>query len=144
MNKESLRKPWILSLLLLIINAVIGLIIFAVVEFFNIGSSSLSAVAGIVGAMIVGQIYTFNFKEIMPNKTRRSVTIIYTFIQIVLGFLLGVLLRPELVLDLQQLVLFLGIVIFISLIYAFGTYLFLGTGGKSYLKMLEKSQLKAK
>lgn len=144
MNKELLRKPWMLALLLLGISIIIGLVFFAIVTLLNIQNRSISALTSIIGAMIVGQIYTFNFKEIMPNKTRRSVTIIYTLIQLVLGILFALILIPELVLDLKILLLVLGGVIIISFIYALGIYWMLGTGGKSYIKMLEKSQLKAK
>ena len=116
------------------INIILGLIILAVVEYFNIGSSGMSGIAGIIGAMIVGQIYTMNFKEIMPKNLRINVTVTYILAQIVLGslyiFILGV----------PNYLLFFGILIGISLFYSLFIYWMLGSGGKSYLKALQKRE----
>ncbi len=134
MDKTLFKKSWILAGLLLVINIILGLIILAVVEFFNIGSSSISGIAGILGAMLVGQIYTMNFKEIMPKKLRINVTIIYILAQMVLGslyiFVLGV----------SNYLLFFGILIGVSLFYSLFIYWMLGSGGKTYLKALQKRE----
>jgi len=132
MDKNLLKNSWILAGLLLVINIILGLIILAVVEYFNIGSSGMSGIAGIIGAMIVGQIYAMNFKEIMPKKIRINVTVTYILAQMVLGslyiFILGV----------TNYLLFFGILIGLSLFYSLFIYWMLGSGGKGYLKALQK------
>jgi len=117
-----------------VINIILGLIILAVIEFFNIGGSGMFGIAGILGAMLVGQIYTMNFKEIMPKKLRINVTITYILAQMILGslniFILGV----------SSYLLFFGIFIGLSLFYSLFIYWMLGSGGKTYLKVLQKRE----
>jgi len=84
MDKNLLKNLWILAGLLLAINIGLGLIIIVIVEFLKIGSSNISNIAGLVAAMIVGQIYAKNFKEVMPKQLRLNVTIIYTVITMIL------------------------------------------------------------
>ncbi len=139
-----LREPWVVAVLLFVISAVIGLIFFAVVEFLNLGSTSLSSISGLIGAMIVGQVYVGCFKEVMPKKVRKKVAMIYLAIQIVLGFLYGLILRPELVLDSRDLLFFSGLLVVIAILYSLAVYWMLGLGGKSYLKALEKREAAGK
>ena len=87
MDKNLLKNLWILAGLLLAINIGLGLIIIVIVEFLKIGSSNISNIAGLVAAMIVGQIYAKNFKEVMPKQLRLNVTIIYTVITMILELL---------------------------------------------------------
>lgn len=134
MDKNLLKNLWALAGLLMAINIVLGLIILFAVEFFKIGSSGVSAIAGMVGAMIVGQIYAMSFKEIMPKKLRIHVTITYTLAQMVLGSLY------IFVLDISNYLLFFAILIGISLFYSLIIYFMLGSGGKIYLKGLQKRE----
>ncbi len=143
MNKELLKKPWILTLLLLGISIVLGLLLSVIIDFFGLGSTGMSSVSSIVGAMIVGQIYAANFKELMPKKLRINVTIIYNSIQFVLGFLLGLILFPEIVLEISSFFLFLGILLGFCVLFSFVIYFMLGTGGKAYLKSTEKRSRKS-
>lgn len=143
MNKELLKKPWILTLLLLGISIVFGMLILVVVNFFDLGSTGVSSVSSIVGAMIVGQIYAANFKELMPKKLRIKVTLIYNSIQFVLGFLLGMMLFQEIVLEISSFFLFLGILLGFCVLFSFIIYFMLGTGGKAYLKSTEKRSRKS-
>jgi len=132
MDKNLLKNLWILAGLLLAINIGLGLIIIVIVERLKIGSSNISNIAGLVAAMIVGQIYAKNFKEVMPKQLRLNVTIIYTVITMILE-----LLYLYLVLGFLD-ALSLGILIGLSLIYSLFIYWMLGLGGKSYLKVSER------
>jgi len=132
MDKNVLKNSWILAGLLLIINIIIGLVFLAAVRFFEIGSPSISGIAGVMGAMIVGQIYAMNFKEVMSKNLKVCVTTIYIFTQIVLSSLYF------LVFGFPNQSLFFGILIGISLIYSPLIYWLLGSGGKTYLKAMQK------
>lgn len=134
MDKTLLKNSWILAGLLLVINIILGLIILAVVEFFKIERPGMSGIAGIIGAMSVGQIYTMNFKEIMPKKLRINVTVTYILAQMVLGSLY------IFILEVPNYLLFFGILIGVSLFYSLFTYWMLGSGGKAYLKALQKRE----
>ena len=135
MDKTLLKKSWILAGLLLVTNIVLGLLILTIVEFFKIGSPGISGIAGIIGAMFVGQIYTVIFKEIMPKKLKINVTVVYILTQIVLGSLLYIF-----VLDVPNYLLFFGILVGFSLLYSLLIYWMLGSGGKAYLKALQKRE----
>ena len=134
MDKTLLKNSWILAGSLLLINIISGLIILTVVEFFNIGNSGMSGIAAIIGAGIIGQIYTMNFKEIMPKKLRIKVTVTYILAQMALGslyiFILGV----------PNYLLFFGILIGINLFYSLFIYWMLGLSGKTYFKALQKRE----
>lgn len=132
MNKMLFKNAWILAGLLLVINIILGLIIFAIVEFFNIGDLRISGVAGILGAMTVGQIYTMKFKEVMPKKMRINVTLIYILAQMLLGSLY------IFILSVSNYPLFFGTLIGFSLFYSLFIYWMLGVGGKTYLQALQK------
>lgn len=134
MDKTLLKNSWILAGLLLVVNIILGLAILAVVEYFNIGSSVMSGIAGIIGALVVGQVYTMNFKEIMPRRLRINVTITYTLAQIVLGSLYVFILGA------QNYPLLFGLLAGLSLFYSLFIYLMLGSGGKTYLKAIQKQE----
>lgn len=139
MDKAVLKNSWFLAAVVLIINVVLVLIIVAVVTFFKIGRvSSISGIAMVAGAMILGQVYAMNFKEIMPKKLRINVTITYMLAQIGLGsiylFMVSV----------SNYLLFFGILIGISLFYSLCMYWSLGLGGKIYLKSLPKRKATTK
>jgi hypothetical protein len=134
MDKTLLKNSWVLAGLLLVVNIVLGLIMLLIFNFLKI-SSSLAGIAGIAGAMLVGQIYTANFKEIMPKKLRINATAIYTLAQIVLGSLY------LFILGMSNNLSFFGILIVISLFYSLFIYWMLGSAGKTYLKALQKKEV---
>ncbi len=134
MDKTLLKNSWILAGLLLVISIILGLIILSVVDFFKL-SSSTSGITIIVGAMLVGQIYVMNFKELMPKKLRINVTIIYVLPQIALVLLYIFILDVPI-----DYLLFFSILIPICLFYSFILYWTLGFGGWIYLKALQKRE----
>ena len=134
MNKELLRNQWILALLLLGINLILGAIVLAVVSILKIGNSGVVAVAGLSSAMAVGQIYTSSFREIMPKKLRINVVAIYILAQVPFGILYAVVLEP------QNFSLFVGILIAASLVSSVFVYFMIGSGGKAQLKAIQKKE----
>jgi hypothetical protein len=131
MDKMLLKNAWSLAGLLLVINIALGLIMLFVINLLNL-DSSLSGIAGMLGAMLVGQIYVTKFKEIMSKKLRINVTAIYILAQILLGSLY------ILTLDVLNYLSSFGILIGISIFYSLFIYSMLGFGGKTYLKALQK------
>ena len=131
MDKMLLKNAWSLAVLLLVINIALGLIMLFVINLLNL-DSSLSGIAGMLGAMLVGQIYVTKFKEIMSKKLRINVTAIYILAQILLGSLY------ILTLDVLNYLSSFGILIGISIFYSLFIYSMLGFGGKTYLKALQK------
>lgn len=83
MSKNLLRNVWILAVLLLVLNIIIGLLL-SLIPFFQTGGAGL---AGIISAALVGFIYAKTFKEVISKKTRLHVTIIFAVIQVLLSFL---------------------------------------------------------
>lgn len=139
MNKELLKNSWVLVGILTAITVIIGLIMGVLSEFFKIKIPSVFMVfMTIYGAMIIGQTYTRNFKEIMPKKLRINVTIIYSTIQLVLGLLYIFVLTHTSMWGNQEALLISGIVIGIMLIVSLFIYFMLGYGGKTYFKALRK------
>ena len=70
MNKNLLKNRWILTGMLVGINIIFGLIILGIVELFHLGNIGIVSLGGILGALIVGQIYAVNFNEVMPKKLK--------------------------------------------------------------------------
>ncbi len=92
--------------------------------------------AGLLSALFVGQIYTVQFKELMPSKLRMQVTAIFSIVQIILGVLYSFIFFSE------DLFLFIGFFVGLTLFYAVFIYLMLGFGGTSYLRAREKAERK--
>jgi len=142
MDKELLKNSWVLAGLLLAITLVLGAIVFVIADFLKIIDSSIAGVMGIVGAIIVGQIYAMNFKESMPRTIKIKVVSIYIIAQLILAFLYISILDVSSLLLLGKIltnpvILFAGILIGIVLIvYSLAVYWALGFGTKQYLKTL--------
>jgi len=134
MDKKLLKSPWMLAALLLAIGILIGFIFLAVAQALKLTSYSMSAAAGFITAMLVGQIYSASFKEVMPKKLRLNATAIYIIAQLMLGLMYFI------ALDIPNMPLFLGLLIGFSALYFVLTYFALGWGGKSYLKSLAKKE----
>jgi len=129
MNKNLLNNSWILAGLLFAISTIVRLIILAVVKFIGMGSATISNIAGLIGAMIVGQIYSMNFKEIMPKRLRINVTIVYIISEMILGI--------SYVLWFGLTKLLLGLLVGLQLFIAIIIYFTLGFAGKNYIRSLK-------
>ena len=141
MDKNLLKNSWILFGLLLVIALILNLVIRVVTDFFKIGIPQYLSIGIIVGAMLLGQIYTKNFKEIMPKKLRFNVATIFLSVQL-FGILAGMWLirvlgdvetHKSLSEFYQNWVLIVGML----LLYSMFIYLLLGSG-KGYLVWLQQ------
>ncbi len=144
MNKNLLKNSWILAGLLALISIIIGLINFGVNEFLKIKvSSGITIIIVLYGALVIGQIYSQNFKEIMPQKLRMNVSIAFFTIQLVLAFLFFDQVY-NLNFENQNLLPPLGFVIGITAVISLFIYFTLHYGGKFYLRALEKRKVMKK
>lgn len=135
MNKTLLKNHWILAGLLLIITLILGLTIVALIRYFKVPTPA-SIIAGVIGTMIVGYIYTVNFKEVMPKKLRIKVVAIYILVQMLFGILLFWV-RGGL-----NVVIIISLLVGLSIFFPF-IYWILGSGGRIYLKYVEGVQKRA-
>ena len=116
------------------ISVTLGLLLFLIIELFNIGSTSISAVGGIIGAAIIGQMYVYTFREVMPRKLRFKVAMIYILAQIAISSLY------ILTLDVSDYSLFFIILILFNLVYLTVINFMLGINGQIYLWAIERGE----
>lgn len=134
MNKTLLKNPWVLAGLLLLITTIVGLVVHSINKQWDIKLSS--AMASVIAALITGQIYTFKCKEIIGKKLSLTVSSIAVAIQFAAGIWLG--LASDFAK--QEWTMYLVGLIPITIITFLGTYFLLRTGGKSFLKIMEKQE----
>ncbi len=132
MDKNLLKNHWILAGLLLIITLILGLVIVALIRYFNIPTPA-SIIASVIGTIIVGYIYAANFEEVMPRKLRIKVAVIYIVVQVLFGILLFWV-RGWL-----NIVITISLLVGLSIFFPF-IYWILGSGGRIYLKYAERVQ----
>jgi len=142
MNKEIFHKAWFLTVLLLLIDIVLVGITFLVFSLFKIPLSSAMGIATIVvSAGILGQFYSYKFKQIMPKKLRFRIVIYFAIIQIIALILLSLLDPVPFTLGVWFIMIIAGIIL-LSL-ESLGLYFLLASPGEKNLKMILENQKNA-
>ena len=135
------NKPYKLALIMYALALVVGIII-ATIE----AILSLNIRGGTLGlqwiiAYIIGQTYTYKYRQIMPHHIKLWTVIYYSLIVIIVASLFMLILSPIILSEISVSFLpFILIIGAICLVSAPIMYWMLGLGSKAYFKKINKNR----
>ena len=138
MYKKLLKSSWVLGVSIVIIGIASALLINIFVDILNSRKYILPALY-LLGANIIGFIYTRTFREIINSKLRLKSTLIFCLLDFILYL---TLLYPKLIhlVDLSEPYFYLSWLLLVFIIVVSGSlvYLSISDGGKLYLYLISK------
>ena len=138
MYKKLLKSSWILGVSIVIIGIASALLINIFVDILN-SRKYILPVLYLLGANIIGFIYTRTFREIINSKLRLKSTLIFCLLDFILYL---TLLYPKLIhlVDLSEPYFYLSWLLLVFIIVVSGSlvYLSISDGGKLYLYLISK------
>ena len=127
MNKKIFGNLFVLAVFFLILDLIFRFGLLFTIGKIQFGWFNISDIAGLLAAMMLGEIYVLIFRKVMPKMTKINLVVIY----LVIGITAWVLVvKPT--------ILMLAILTGVNLVYALVLYWLLGAGCKFMKWALKK------